>query len=226
MLERRQGKLRKIEALVFDMDGLLFDSEKVVQRSWNLTGEGLGIGKVGEHIYHTLGMNLKGRMEYFLSVYGPDFPVEAFDEGTKVHFDKIAKEEGVPLKPGVKELLEYGRRHGYKMAVATSSRRPYSENILKAGGIYGYFDGIVFGDMVSHSKPDPEIYLSACKLIGADPKRSMAFEDAPNGVRSAYAAGMYTVMVPDMVEPTEEIRKLTFRVLSTLNDAVKLLEEM
>lgn len=215
-----------IEALIFDMDGLLFDSERVVQRSWNMTGEALGIGRVGEHIYNTLGMNAKSRTEYFYSVYGPDFPVEDFHAGTRVNFRKIADSEGVLLKPGVKELLEYGKAQGLKMAVATSSRREYSESLLKEGGIYEYFDGFVFGDMVKNAKPDPEIYLSACKSIGVKPENAMALEDSPNGIRSAYAAGLCPVMVPDLVKPDEEICALAYEIMDSLCEVKEMLRKM
>ena len=111
-----------IEGIVFDMDGLLFDSERIVQRSWEDAGNELGIRHMGSHIYHTLGMNVVGRNEYFLRVIGPDFPKEEFAARTRVRFREIVEEEGLPVKPGVMELLEYGKSRGYKMAVATSSR--------------------------------------------------------------------------------------------------------
>lgn len=215
-----------IEGIIFDMDGLLFSSEQVVQRSWNIVGESLGIGKIGDHIYHTLGMNVKSRMEYFYKVYGPDFPSEAFTAETRRTFQKIAGEEGIPLKPGVKEFLEYAKERNYKLAVATSSRREHSSGLLKSGGIYEYFDGFVFGDMVENAKPDPEIYTSACRLIGADPGNCIALEDAPNGIRSAYAAGLYPIMIPDMVQPDEEIRTLAYRVYDNIYEVTGALEEL
>lgn len=215
-----------IEAIVFDMDGLLFDSERVVQRSWNMAGEELGLGTIGDHIYNTLGMNLKSRTLYFKNAYGPDFPMEQFNISTRMYFREIADKEGVPLKPGVEELLKHAKGLGLKLAVATSSREEYSVRLLKDGGIYEYFDGFVFGDMVENAKPDPEIYLLACEKIGAKPENSIALEDSPNGIRAGYAAGMYPVMVPDLVKPAEEIKKLTYRVLSSLLEVIELLEKM
>ena len=179
-----------IEALIFDMDGLLFDSERVVQRSWNIAGNELGFGLVGENIYNTLGMNLKSRTDYFKRVYGMDFPMDRFAERTREIYYAIAREEGVPLKPGVRALLEYGKQHGYKMGVATSSRQVHAVNAMKEKGIYDYFDNCVFGDMVENAKPDPEIYETACQKLGTEPENAMALEDAPNGIRSASQAGM------------------------------------
>lgn len=213
----------KIEAIVFDMDGLLFDSERIVQRSWEEAGNQLGIKGVGDHIYHTLGMNRAGRNAYFARVIGADFPFEEFGRRTRISFYKIVEEEGLPMKPGVRELLEYAKAEGYKMAVATSSSREYASNNLRNAGIYGYFDGAVYGDMVEHAKPDPEIYLRACEKIGSDPARSLALEDAPAGIRSAHAAGMIPVVIPDLVEPDEEILKLAYRRCETLYEVIDLL---
>ena len=213
-----------IEALVFDMDGLLFDSERVVQRTWNMAGEELGAGQVGEQIYHTLGMNLKSRTEFFHRVFGPDFPMEEFAERTRRYYRQIEETEGVPLKTGVRELLSYGKENGYRMAVATSSRREHSTYMLKRGGIYSFFDGFMFGDMVENAKPDPEIYRKACSLLDTAPERSMALEDSPNGIRSASAAGMAAVMVPDLVQPDEELKRLAFRVCQDLTEVIGIRE--
>lgn len=217
---------RKIKALIFDMDGLLFDSEKVVQKSWYLAGEKIGYPDVGNHIYHTLGFNVVKRSEYFRETFGEDFPVEAFNQATRKIFYQIKEKDGVPKKPGVTELLEYAREREYKLAVATSSRKEYAEELLKSEGIYDYFDGFVFGDMVTHAKPDPEIYLKACELVSAEPQKAVALEDSPNGIRSAYAAGMYPIMVPDLVQPNEEIQRLYYEKCNSLLEVPKILEKL
>lgn len=215
-----------IEALIFDMDGLLFDSERVVQRSWNIAGNELGFGLVGENIYNTLGMNLKSRTDYFKRVYGMDFPMDRFAERTREIYYAIAREEGVPLKPGVRALLEYGKQHGYKMGVATSSRQEHAVNAMKEKGIYDYFNNCVFGDMVENAKPDPEIYETACKRLGTEAQNAMALEDAPNGIRSASQAGMYAVMIPDLVQPDEVMKRTAYRICGNLYEVIDLLEHM
>lgn len=215
-----------IEAIVFDMDGLIFDSERIVQRSWEDTGNKLGIPHMGSHIYNTLGMNVVGRGEYFARAIGEDFPLEEFNQGARERFYEIVEEEGLPVKPGVRELLEYGKASSYKMAVATSSRRPYAQKILKNAGLFDWFDDIVYGDMVSRSKPDPEIYLLACELVGCRPENSIALEDAPNGIRAAHAAGMMPIVIPDLVQPTEEIKALCYKQFVTLHEVITLLEEL
>mgnify|MGYP002587498662 FL=1 len=207
------------------MDGLLFDSERIVQRSWEIAGDELGIPHMGDVIYHTLGMNRAGRNEYFRKYIREDFPFEEFGKLTRDNFWKIVDKEGLPLKKGAKELLAYGKSQGYKMAVATSSSREYAMGNLIRAGIDSYFDSVVCGDMVKKAKPDPEIYQKACESLGIQPENCMAFEDAPGGIRSAYQAGMYPVMIPDLVKPENEVRKLAYQVLDSLEDVIELLEK-
>lgn len=217
--------MRKIEALVFDMDGLIFDSERVVQRSWNYAGEILGYGQIGEHIYNTLGFNVNRRRVYFQNVFGDDFPMDEFNILTRKRFYEIVDAEKLEVKKGVRELLEYAKNQGMRIALATSSRREYSTKILTDAGIMQYFSGCVFGDMVERAKPDPEIYMKACESIKMNPGNCMALEDAPAGIRSSCAAGMVPVMVPDLVEPDEEIQKLCYRKVESLLDVITLLEK-
>ena len=214
-----------LDALVFDMDGLIFDSERVVQRTWNDAGEQLGYGKIGEHIYNTLGFNVKRRKEYFQGVFGQDFPMDDFNRITRARFQEIVAEEGLAMKPGVRELLNWAHSRGIKTAVATSSRRVYSTDLLKRADIWKLLDGAVFGDMVTNAKPDPEIYLTACSLIHAVPARSVALEDAPAGIRSAHAAGMIPVMVPDLVPPDEETLRLCAGKFESLLDVIPYLDD-
>ncbi len=215
-----------IEAIVFDMDGLLFDSERIVQRSWEEAGNQLGLEHMGETIYHTLGMNLAGRNHYFRNTIAKDFPCEEFAKQARIWFYKIVNEEGLPMKNGARKLLEYGKANEYRMAIATSSRREYALKNLKAAKIYDFFDAGVFGDMVQHAKPDPEIYLKACDSIGAAPANCIALEDAPAGIRAAYAAGMKPIMIPDLVAPTPEIEALLYETCDTLLGVIGILEKL
>lgn len=216
---------KKITALVFDMDGLIFDSERVVQRSWNRAGEVLGIPEMGEHIYHTIGFNVVRREEYFRAAIREDFPMERFNELTRGFFKEIVASEGLAMKPGVKELLSYAKANGYKLAVASSSRREHAVNLLTEAGVYLYFDGSVFGDMVKHAKPDPEIYRTACEVIQAAPEETVALEDAPAGVKSAAGAGLRAIMIPDLVQPDEETMKNVWKKYDTLLDVLDLLKK-
>ena len=212
-----------LKALLFDMDGLIFDSEKVVQRSWNMAGNILGYGNIGDHIYNTLGMNAKSRGEYFKGVFGEDFPNEKFRDLARENFYGIVEKEGLTVKTGARELIHYAKQLGYHMAVVTSSRRPYVEEMFKKAGLYEYFDVFVCGDMVTKSKPDSEIYEKACRFLGVRPEYCVAFEDAPAGVESATAAGVDVIMVPDLVQPDSETRYKAWRVIGTLDEAIDIL---
>lgn len=217
---------KKIKGLIFDMDGLLFDSERIVQRSWDIAGDQLGYPHMGTHIYHTLGMNLTGRNEYFRKSVGVDFPCEEFAKRARENFYHIVSAEGLPVKPGVRELLKYAREQGYRIGIATSSRKEYAMNNLTQAGILSYFDGGVFGDMVNRAKPDPEIYLKACACLNLRPSEGLALEDAPAGIRSAYCAGLLPVAVPDLVEPPADIGFMIYRICRTLQDVIPVLEEL
>lgn len=212
-----------IRALLFDMDGLIFDSERIVQRSWNISGQKLGYGNVGEHIYNTIGMNHARANMYFKEAFGEMFPVEEFRKLARANFYEIVENEGLPVKPGAKELIVYAKQMGYKIALVTSSRRGYAMPMLDKSGLLKYFDGCVFGDMVTNSKPDPEIYRKAYEILEVEPEYCIAFEDAPAGVASATAAGVDVVMVPDLVQPDEETKMRAWKVIKTLDEAIDII---
>ena len=209
-----------IKGLVFDMDGLLFDSERVVQQSWNYAGNLLGFGNLGEHIYHTIGMNRGGREIYFREHVDADFPMERFNEVTRARYYEILEQTGIPMKPGAKELLWAAKEKGLRIALATSSSRDHAEAMLARYDLAQFFDGCVCGDMVTRSKPDPEIYEKACRLIDVPSQYAVALEDAPSGVRSAAAAGMRVIVVPDLVAPSEEILALAWKRCDSLTDVI------
>lgn len=200
--------MRDIKAVVFDMDGLMFDSERIVKYSWNVAGETLGYGAIGENIVHTLGLNRAGRKEYFKKLYGKDFPFETFQELTGKIYNRFVEEHGVPEKPGLYELVDFLKGHGIKMAVATSASHGHAAEVLTMKKLLERMDAFVSGDMVSHSKPDPEIYQTACQKLGVLPEKALALEDAPNGIRAAYAAGLRPIMIPDLVPCSAEIHPM------------------
>lgn len=214
-----------IYGLVFDMDGLIFNSERVVQRSWEWVGKELGYEHFGEHIYNTIGFNVKRREEYFRKNVCPDFPMDKFSVMTRERYHQIVEEEGLAKKTGVEELLKYAADEGYRIALATSSRRAHASELMEEHGLLKYFDGAVYGDMVTSGKPSPEIYMKACLEIGVSPANALALEDAPAGIRSAVAAGMRAIMIPDLVEPDEKILKMVWHRYDTLLDVLQLLKE-
>ena len=213
-----------IKGIIFDMDGLIFDSERVVQRAWTEIGEEYGYRGMGDQIYHTVGFNRQRREVYFKSVYGQDFPHDFFVDKTREIFSRIVETEGLPMKAGAEEVLKLAKEKGLRIGLATSSSSDYAIHELTTAGIYEYFDGFVFGNMVTKSKPDPEIYLKACEAVGIKACEGLALEDAPSGVESASRAGLRVIMVPDLVQPAPEIRKMAWKVADSLEDVIPLLK--
>ncbi len=213
-----------IKGIIFDMDGLIFDSERVVQRAWTEIGEEYGYRGMGDQIYHTVGFNRQRREVYFKSVYGQDFPHDLFVDKTREIFSRIVETEGLPMKAGAEEVLKLAKEKGLHIGLATSSSSDYAIHELTTAGIYEYFDGFVFGNMVTKSKPDPEIYLKACEAVGIKACEGLALEDAPSGVESASRAGLCVIMVPDLVQPAPEIRKMAWKVADSLEDVIPLLK--
>ena len=159
----------------------------------------------------------------FFERYGDDFPYDAFMRRKAELTDAWIGKNGVPVKPGLMELLRFLKRDGCRTAVATSTSRKHAADYLERTGAAPYFDRAVYGDMVEKSKPDPEIYLKAAAMLGAAPEDCMALEDSPNGIRSAHAAGMRTVMVPDLFEPDAELQRMISACVPTLSDVIGLL---
>ncbi|MDY3767386.1 MAG: HAD-IA family hydrolase [Lachnospiraceae bacterium] len=192
-------------AVVFDMDGVMFDSERVIQRAWEKVGDEMGYQHFGEHSYHTLGMNTARTRQYFAETIGPEFPYDLFKEKYKKLVEEEFAEKGIPVKPGLEELLGFLREKKIPIAVATSSSERDARYKLSQGGALPYLDALVCGNMVEHSKPDPEIYEKVCEALHVAPQEAIALEDSENGLKAAMAAGMRTIMVPDMIRDLPEI---------------------
>lgn len=199
---------RKIRGVVFDMDGLMFDSERIVKYSWDVAGERMGYGKLGDNIFYTLGFHVDKRKRHFKDKYGEDFPFEQFRDEYRKAFWEYEKKNGLPAKKGLHELLDVLSRKKIPMAVATSSSHEYAKNNLRREGIEAYFTAVITGNMVSDAKPSPEIYLKACEALHVSPAYTLALEDSYNGIRSAKGAGMITVMIPDLLTDSSPVDDL------------------
>lgn len=194
--------------VIFDMDGLMFDTERVFIDAWDYAGEKIGIGKAGYMVLKTLGMNIVASYAVWKEEFGDRYDQEELRKYTKEFLKKYYDENTVPVKPGLYILLEYLRKVNCKMAVASSSPRWEVEKHLKDAGVREYFSEIVCGDMIEKSKPAPDIYLKACELLGVKPEDCYALEDSKNGLLSAYNAGCKPIMIPDLWQPDEEILKI------------------
>lgn len=210
------NKMENIKAIIFDMDGVILDSESISDITWRKAAEEKGLSVNDEILNACRGSNKNDTIQTLKKYYGSDFDSEAFLERTSELFHEIEEKDGIPLLPYAKEILEYLKPR-YRLALASSTRGPTVERQLRAAGVIDFFETRTTGEMVEHSKPNPEIYLMACKSIGMNPEDCAAVEDSLNGIRSAYAAGLKTVMVIDKVQPTEEIRKMCCNIFDSLD---------
>lgn len=210
--------------IVFDMDGVLFDTQKIYCMAWEEAAGVLGIPDIGEPLRRCIGMNRNDQEAILGEFYSKDFPFDDFYREKDLAFDRILS-LGVPLMKGTREILEFLKKNGAKVAIASSSRVGMVEDNLKNTGLTGFFDKIVGGNLVTHSKPDPEIYLKACELLGVKPEETFAVEDSYNGIRAASAAGMKVIMVPDVQPPTEETDALIYGKFDSLLDFMNYLDK-
>ena len=210
-----------ITAVVFDMDGVLFDTERLCQTCWLKLAEEDDIPNMPEVYALCIGVNVQVTRQIVYDNYGKDFPFEEYDRRASAMYNEYIAEHGVPVKDGVRETLEALAKAGVKIAVASSTRREKVLRLLASAGIAQYFTAVVGGDTVTHSKPHPEIFLKACEALGVAPEEAIAVEDSHNGIRSAHAAGMTPVMVPDLLPVTEEMRGLASYVAEDMNDACR-----
>lgn len=217
----------KIDAVVFDLDGLMIDSERVVQKTWDIAGEWIGYGTLGHHIYQTLGFNLTKRKTYFEECYGKKFPFDLFRKETKKAWNTYVACHEIPVKKGLYHLLDVLKQQEIKLGVATSSSRAYAVSELENKKILSYFDALVFGDMVKEAKPSPEIYAKACELLQVNPQKAIALEDSLHGIKAAHAAGMMSIFVPDLVSDATSIDGIVTAKLKDLDEVAEwLLHEL
>ncbi|MBR1866405.1 MAG: HAD family phosphatase [Lachnospiraceae bacterium] len=216
-----------MKAVVFDMDGVIFDSEKLYRKHWMITGSEYGIPEEKMRMLcdQIAGATKEHNAQLMKSHFGEDFDYDRFRERTMTRMDAEIREHGVELKPGVREIFRYLKEHGYKMALATSTQKERAQRNLNHAGIIDVFDAILYGGMVERGKPAPDIYRKACEALGVEPAEAVGIEDSRNGVRASAAAGLYTIMVVDLIEPTEEIRALADHVCDSLFEVIDLLEQ-
>ncbi|MCI8522560.1 MAG: HAD family phosphatase [Lachnospiraceae bacterium] len=215
-----------MDAVIFDMDGVIFDSERLVLVCWEKVSEKYGIQGIEEVFMPCIGTNAEKTKEVVLDHYGQDFPFEEFRKEASVLFHEDVNRNGLPVKKGVRELLEYLKEREIPTAVASSTRLEVVTGELKQAGLYEYFKAVMGGDQLKRSKPEPDIYLMTCEKLGVNPGQAYAIEDSYNGIRSSYSAGMKPIMVPDMLPATEEMLQKSIVVLDDLLLVKDYLEEI
>lgn len=215
-----------IKAIIFDMDGLMIDSERVTFECYQEILKGMNL-TMDEEFYKTLlGKPLKGIYQRFYDVYGNDFPIEDVIKDVHALMAKRFETEGVPIKTGLKSLLEYLKENNYKTIVATSSNRDRVDTILSQAQITNYFDDSICGDEVTKGKPNPEVFLKSCQKLGVNVDEAIVLEDSEAGIQASYDAGIKVICIPDMKYPEKQYEEKTFKILKDLNDVTEYLKSL
>ncbi len=211
-LRRRPG------AVVFDMDGLLLDTEPLAARAWSEAARPLGVPFDAALALRMVGSHFADCSAMVRAHYPADYPVDALLAGWHAAYDAICARDGVPVMAGALDLLDWLEEMGVPRAVATSTRRARACERLAGAGLLPRFDVVVGGDEVARGKPAPDIYLEAARRLAMPPARCLALEDSAPGVRAALAAGLAVCMVPDLVELSPELAAAGALVVRSLDE--------
>jgi len=214
-----------LEAVIFDVDGTLLDTERIIIRAWKEAGAFLGYDVTDEVLMKTRAVNVQEAEKIFEDYIGNGFSYKACRKERVRIAEEIIERESPILKSGVKKSLDYLKEKNIKLAVASSTDTDKTKEHLEASDILQDFEVIVGGDQVEKGKPHPDIFLRAAQLLGVKPEHCMVVEDSPAGLKAARAAGMIPVMVPDFVPPNEETRQISYAILESLEEMPDLILE-
>lgn len=206
------------QGAIFDMDGLLFDTERMYRDSWKQSAQQFGLVHNPDFPRTVCGSSGAHMREIILQYY-PQVNAKAFADDCILRVEREL-ETHVPEKTGVRDILQYFKQHGVRVAVASSSKRATVLHNLKQADILSYFDAVVSGDQVTHGKPAPDIFLLAAQQIGCEPENCYVFEDGTNGIRAGAAAGCTTIMIPDLTPPNAQLEQLCAGIYPSLSDAM------
>jgi len=212
-----QRPLRRPVAVIFDMDGLMLDTEPLAARAWGEAAAALGVEFDMALALSMVGRNFGDCTAMVRAHYRANYPVDALLGRWHATYDAIVEREGLRLKPGVNELLDWLEANAIPRAVATSTRRDRARAKLARTSLLPRFQDLVGGDEVARGKPAPDIYAEAARRLGADPSQCLVLEDSEPGVRGALAAGMTLIMVPDLLPPSAGLVAIDLLVLPTLH---------
>lgn len=207
-----------IHAVIFDMDGVLIDTEKYLVKYWVLAGREFGFDMKWEHGLMIRSLAGKYAGPLLKEIFGSSFDYPAVRQRRKELVAEQLAKTGIEKKPFVDKALDELRKMGIKTAVATATDMERAGRYLKQIGIFDKFDKIICAEMVENGKPSPDIYLYACEMLGEKPGHCVAVEDSPNGIRSAASAGLRTIMVPDLTQPDEDTKKLLYAKADSLGE--------
>ena len=216
----------KLKAVFFDMDGLVLDTEKLYTRFWQEAGIEMGYPMTKEHALGMRSLNRDAGLAKMQSYFGDSVDYDGTRQKRIELMEAFIQKEGVEVKPGLDVLLHYLKEQGIKTAITTSSPLERTISYLSMVGLEHSFDKLITGYMVKKGKPEPDIYLYASQQFGFEPSECIVLEDSPAGITAAYRAGCIPVMIPDQDEPTEEIEKMLFAQVKSLDLVVGLISNM
>ncbi|MBQ1517791.1 MAG: HAD family phosphatase [Clostridia bacterium] len=216
-----------IESVIFDMDGLFLDTEKLYQRFWREASAECGYNMTQAQALMLRSLDKTLAQKLLKEFFGSGFDYKRVHDVRVELMKEYIKANGVEAKRGVRSLCTYLKEKGYKTAIATATNYERADHHLTLAGIRDLFDddNIICASGLKHGKPYPDIYLYACEKLDTPPKKALALEDSPNGVKAAYAAGCNVICIPDRGEVEEEIKPFIMRSANSLEDVIKILEK-
>lgn len=215
----------KITSVLFDNDGLLVDSERVTFEIWQEIFQRHGFQLSLEDYCDLTGMTENSTAARIRERFPGLDPYDVVFAEWDARYELLAPAGGVPLKKGAIELLDYADRHGFRKAVASSNSLYWIKTLLTANGIFDRIDAVSYDKLVEHGKPAPDLFLKAAELLGSKPEECVVLEDSANGIRAAHAAGMIPICIPDLRQPSDEIKALCAAVLPDLGAVAEWLDE-
>lgn len=215
----------ELKLIIFDMDGVILDSERVANIAWFEVSKRYGLGITLEKLRNIKGGTVKRTQGILAELVGEEKAKKILDEKKEIQLEIIKSEGGIKLKRGVVELLKYIKERDLKCVVATSTRKESAERQLKETKVYEYFDTLVFGDEVANGKPAPDIFLKACEKTGVLTGEAVVIEDSVLGATAANRAGIKCLVVEDTIKFTEEENKLAYRKFDSLLEVKEYLEK-
>ena len=211
------------KAVLFDMDGLLFDTERLYLDQWKKASEKAGLAFSDDLFFRCVGTNTKDSKKILLEALGEDFPFEKFLEETSKGVIEEIKTNGPPLKKGAKNILSFLKEKNIPTALATSTDKEMALWMIEKAGFSKYFNAHAFGSEVKNGKPAPDIFLLAAKNLGLEAEHCIVLEDSSYGLRAAHSAGMKTIFVKDLIDPPQEVLEKVWKTAADLDEAKEML---
>jgi HAD superfamily hydrolase (TIGR01509 family) len=211
-------------AVLFDLDGLMLDTERMARQAWTraLNETGFLLDEVS--YLRLLGRTVQDARGILNDIFGAELPFDLIFSRRQAYYELDIHENGIPIKPGLHELLAFLEQHGIPKAVASSTPCWFARQKLEHSGLLDRFSAVVCGDDVPRGKPAPDLFLEAARRLDVSPHLCLVLEDSEAGIHAAYSAGMLPVMVPDLKQPSPDVRDLAYRILPDLHSVIPLVE--